>query len=366
MAPTEILAEQHYFTFTEWLTPLGIEVCLLTGQLPAAERASRLAAIASGDARVVIGTHALFQKGVEFKRLALVIIDEQHRFGVHQRMALRAKGEQPHQLVLTATPIPRTLTMALYADMDVSVIDELPLGRQPIETRLVSAARRTEVISRIAQACSRGRQVYWVCPLIEDSEVLELRAAETTALELQSALPSLRIGLLHGRLPGREKARIMAEFKRGTIDLLVATTVIEVGVDVPNATLMVIDNPERLGLAQLHQLRGRVGRGAGKSHCILLFAPPLGSLAEKRLKVMRSTQDGFRIAESDLELRGPGDVLGPRQTGEQQFRVADLGRDATLVATASALAERLLEEAPEVAQRVVSLWNPGEQDYASV
>ena len=273
-----------------------------------------------------------FRRDVEFARLGLVIIDEQHRFGVHQRMALRSKGALPHQLVMTATPIPRTLTMALYADMDVSVIDELPPGRQPVETHVVSDARRAEVIARIAQACSQGRQAYWVCTLIEESDALDFRAAETTAAELTAALPGLSVGLLHGRLSSREKASVMEQFKAGRIDLLVATTVVEVGVDVPNATLIVIDNPERLGLAQLHQLRGRVGRGPEHSRCILLYKAPLGAQSQARLKVLRESNDGFRIAEEDLRLRGPGDVLGTRQTGEQQFRVADLAVDAHLVA----------------------------------
>jgi ATP-dependent DNA helicase RecG len=366
MAPTEILAEQHYLNFSEWLEPLGIPVRLLTGRMSAADRAREHAAISAGDALVTVGTHALFQKDVEFARLALVIIDEQHRFGVHQRMALRSKGALPHQLIMTATPIPRTLTMVLYADMNVSVIDELPPGRQTIDTSVVSDTRRAEVIAHIADLCARRQQAYWVCTLIEESDALDFRAAETTAAELSAALPKLSIALLHGRLPGRDKARIMADFKAGKIDLLVATTVVEVGVDVPNATLMVIDNPERLGLAQLHQLRGRVGRGSRRSQCVLLFKPPLGAQSRTRLKVMRDTNDGFRIAEEDLKLRGPGDVLGTRQTGEQQFRVADLAVDAHLVGRAADLAGQIAVGDPQVADVLIATWSPGSGDYTNV
>jgi ATP-dependent DNA helicase RecG len=366
MAPTEILAEQHYLNFSSWLEPLGVSVRLLTGRMTAAERTRERNAIESGDALVIVGTHALFQKDVEFAKLALVIIDEQHRFGVHQRMALRSKGVLPHQLIMTATPIPRTLTMALYADMNVSVIDEMPPGRQPIDTVVVSDARRTEIIGRIAQACERGQQAYWVCTLIEESDVFEFRAAETTAAELASALPSLRVALLHGRLAGRDKAAVMGRFKAGEIDLLVATTVVEVGVDVPNATLMVIENPERLGLAQLHQLRGRVGRGTQRSHCVLLYKPPLGEQSRARLKVMRETNDGFRIAEQDLQQRGPGDVLGTRQTGEQRFRVADLTIDAHLVGRATDIATRIAASRPDIADALVATWSPPSADYTQV
>jgi ATP-dependent DNA helicase RecG len=366
MAPTEILAEQHHLNFSNWLEPLGIPVRLLTGRMTAAERSRERAAIAAGDALVVVGTHALFQRDVEFAQLALVIIDEQHRFGVHQRMALRSKGVLPHQLIMTATPIPRTLTMALYADMNVSVIDEMPPGRQPIETLVVSDARRSEVVARIAQACSLGQQAYWVCTLIEESDSLDFRAAETTAAELAAALPQLEVGLLHGRLGGREKADVMQHFKAGDIDLLVATTVVEVGVDVPNASLMVIENPERLGLAQLHQLRGRVGRGSTASRCILMYKPPLGALSRARLSVMRDTSDGFRIAEEDLKQRGPGDVLGTRQTGEQQYRVADLTRDAHLVSRAADIASRIAQTRPDVAEALIATWSPGSADYTSV
>ncbi len=366
MAPTEILAEQHYLNFSSWLEPLGVSVRLLTGRMTAAERTRERKSIASGDALVVIGTHALFQKDIEFAKLALVIIDEQHRFGVHQRMALRSKGVLPHQLIMTATPIPRTLTMALYADMNVSVIDEMPPGRQPIDTVAVGDTRRPEIVARIAQACAQGQQAYWVCTLIEESDVLDFRAAESTATELAAALPSLRVALLHGRLSGREKAEVMDRFKTGEIDLLVATTVVEVGVDVPNATLMVIENPERLGLAQLHQLRGRVGRGRERSHCVLLYKTPLGEQSLARLKVMRETQDGFRIAEEDLKQRGPGDVLGTRQTGEQQFRVADLATDAHLVGRATDIAARIIAARPDVADALVATWSPPNADYTQV
>ncbi|MDE0349245.1 MAG: ATP-dependent DNA helicase RecG, partial [Gammaproteobacteria bacterium] len=341
MAPTEILAEQHHETFSTWLSPLGIDVALITGRMTAKERQVRRDALAGGETLVAVGTHALIQSTVEFHDLALAIVDEQHRFGVHQRMALRNKGRLPHQLVMTATPIPRTLTMALYADMDVSVIDELPPGRKPVVTRVMPSSRRKDAMARIASACRQGRQAYWVCTLIEESEALDSQAAENVAAELKKELRGLRVGLVHGRLAGAERQTLMASFKDGEIDVLVATTVIEVGVDVPNASLMVIENPERLGLAQLHQLRGRIGRGSAQSHCILLFEPPLTEVARARLAVMRETGDGFVIAEKDLELRGPGDVLGTRQTGEQSFRVADLMRDASLLPGVIALGARL-------------------------
>ena len=345
MAPTEILVEQHYEQFSGWLTPLGIDVTAITGRLSAGERQARLDATQRGDALVVVGTHALFQSTVIFKSLALIIIDEQHRFGVHQRMMLRHKGRAPHQLIMTATPIPRTLTMALYADMDISVIDELPPQRKPVQTRVTPGARRGEVMERVGDWCRSGRQAYWVCTLIQESDALDSQAAEAVAVELQAALPHLKVGLAHGRLAPRERTDTMARFKAGDIDVLVATTVIEVGVDVPNASLMVIDNAERLGLAQLHQLRGRVGRGGQQSHCILLFEPPLSDIARKRLAVMRETNDGFAIAEKDLELRGPGDVLGTRQTGEETFRVADLMRDAHLMPRIIELGAELDSEA---------------------
>ena len=373
MAPTEILAEQHFETLSQWLPPLGIDVGLLTGRQSAAERRARLEAVSDGRDLVVVGTHALFQAGVEFHGLALAIIDEQHRFGVHQRMQLRDKGRLPHQLVMTATPIPRTLTMALYADMDVSTIDELPPGRTPVRTHLAMMSRRNEAIDRVARACAAGRQAYWVCTMIEEDEDADssgrppLHAATTTYEELTAAMSNgLRLGLVHGRLPPAGKSAVMADFKAHRIDVLVATTVIEVGVDVPNATLMVIDNAERLGLAQLHQLRGRVGRGAGSSSCLLLYETPVSDVARQRLTVMRETNDGFAIAEKDLELRGPGDVLGTRQTGEETFRLADLAADRALVAKAVRLGDQLLAEDSATARVIVDTWAKGDIEYASV
>ena len=358
MAPTEILAEQHYLNFSNWLKPLGIEVVLLTGAMGVRARRQVCDAIAAGTALVAVGTHALFQEGVAFARLALNIIDEQHRFGVHQRMALRDKGNLPHQLVMTATPIPRTLTMALYADMAVSVIDELPSGRQPIDTRVVPDSRRDEVIAGLRQVLGRGAQAYWVCPLIEESDQLTLAAAESTAEALSASLPEFKVDLLHGRMTSARKAEVMTAFKAGVTQLLVATTVIEVGVDVPNATLMVIENPERMGLAQLHQLRGRVGRGAQRSACVLLYQPPLGAIARARLSTIRDSQDGFFIAEKDLELRGPGELLGTRQTGEQGFRIADLAVHAHLVPEAIRRGDLLLKERPDEARALLRAWAP--------
>ena len=358
MAPTEILAEQHYFNFSTWLAPLGISVVLLTGAQTLKQRRPKLAALADGEALVAIGTHALFQHDVEFANLALTIVDEQHRFGVHQRMALRAKGRTPHQLVMTATPIPRTLAMALYADMDVSTIDELPAGRQPISTRAVPESRRGEVLERIRGALEGQQQAYWVCTLIEDSEQLNAQSAEATWQTLKTQLPDINIGLLHGRMKSEEKAKVMAAFNNNTCQLLVATTVIEVGVDVPNATLMVIENPERLGLAQLHQLRGRIGRGAKASHCLLLYKEGLSAVAKARLKIIRESQDGFYIAEQDLKLRGPGELLGTRQTGETQFRVANLSVHAHLIPDVVRTGDRLLREAPERAQALLTAWAP--------
>ena len=331
MAPTEILAEQHFQNFSNWLTPLGIELAWLSGKVKGKAREKALEAVSSGTAGVVIGTHALFQNDVVFNRLALVIVDEQHRFGVHQRLALREKGVggslAPHQLIMTATPIPRTLAMSAYADLDTSVIDELPPGRKPIETVVVPDSRRDYVVERVRQACRSGRQAYWVCTLIEESEALQCQAAEVTAQELAEHLPDLKVGLVHGRLKAKDKAAVMEEFKSGELDLLVATTVIEVGVDVPNASLIIIENPERLGLAQLHQLRGRVGRGEQASFCVLMYHSPLSSNGRARLQALRDSQDGFVIAEKDLEIRGPGEVLGTRQTGMMQFRLADFERD---------------------------------------
>ena len=366
MAPTEILTEQHYMSFSEWLAPLGIPVVALVSGQPRRERQAKLEALASGEALVALGTHALFQNDVAFKRLGLTIVDEQHRFGVHQRMALRSKGCAPHQLVMTATPIPRTLTMALYADMDASVIDELPPGRQPIETRLISTARRDEVLRRIAEALARGRQAYWVCTLIEDSEQLQAQSAEATWEALKARLPSAGVGLIHGRMKSEDKAQAMVRFKRNEDQLLVATTVIEVGLDVPNASLMVIENPERLGLAQLHQLRGRIGRGADKSHCLLLCPEELSAVGRERLKVIRASQDGFHIAEQDLKLRGPGEILGPRQTGDAQFRIADLNRHAQLIPEVVKEGDRLLREAPEAAAALLDAWAPADAGHASV
>ncbi|MCL7941496.1 ATP-dependent DNA helicase RecG [Halomonas sp. ATCH28] len=360
MAPTEILAEQHYRTFSAWFEPLGIEVAWLSGKLKGKARLDTKAAIQDGRARMVVGTHALFQGDVHFQRLGLAIVDEQHRFGVHQRLALREKGEAggltPHQLVMTATPIPRTLAMSAYADLDVSVIDELPPGRTPVKTVVMPDERRPEVMARIRHACAEGRQAYWVCTLIEESEVLECQAAEATRDELVETLPELAIGLVHGRMKASEKAAVMEAFKAGELDLLVATTVIEVGVDVPNASLMIIENPERLGLSQLHQLRGRVGRGAVESFCVLLYHPPLSAHSRERLAVMRETTDGFRIAEKDLEIRGPGEVLGTRQTGLAQMKIADLERDADLLERVAPLAEALLDAHPQASRPLIRRW----------
>ncbi|MDR6093450.1 ATP-dependent DNA helicase RecG [Stenotrophomonas sp. SORGH_AS_0321] len=368
-APTELLAEQHLNNLRGWLEPLGVQVAWLAGKVTGKARAKVLADVASGEAKVVVGTHALMQDAVVFQDLALAIVDEQHRFGVHQRLALRDKGaggnSVPHQLVMTATPIPRTLAMSEYADLDVSAIDELPPGRTPVQTVALNADRRPELIERIALACSEGRQVYWVCTLIEESEELDATPAQATFESLQALLPGVRVGLVHGRLKAAEKLATMVAFKAGQIDLLVATTVIEVGVDVPNASLMVIENAERLGLAQLHQLRGRVGRGSAVSRCMLLYQTPLSAMARERLQTMRETNDGFVIAEKDLELRGPGELLGTRQTGLAGFRIADLARDANLLPDVHALAERLLQEQPGLADRVVDRWIGTAVRYAS-
>ncbi len=371
MAPTELLAEQHYQSFRAWLEPLGIQVAWLTGRLKVKARREMLAAIESGDAAVAVGTHALFQQEVVFKQLGLVIVDEQHRFGVHQRLALREKGIQsdgshPHQLIMTATPIPRTLAMTAYADLDLSVIDELPPGRTPVETVAISDERREEVIARVAGACAEGRQAYWVCTLIEESESLQCQAAEETLEQLRALLPQLRIGLVHGRMKAQEKEQAMAAFKQAELDLLVATTVIEVGVDVPNASLMIIENAERLGLAQLHQLRGRVGRGSTKSSCVLMYHPPLSAQARERLGVMRESNDGFVIARKDLELRGPGEVLGTRQTGMLQLRIADLQRDQTLMPDVTAAAQQLLQTYPRQVEPLLQRWLGEKQRYGNV
>jgi ATP-dependent DNA helicase RecG len=370
MAPTEILAEQHLFNFHHWLEPLGLKTAWLSGKVKGKKREEQLALIASGEADIVIGTHALFQKDVHFKQLGLVIIDEQHKFGVHQRLALREKGERqglmPHQLVMTATPIPRTLTMSLYADMDNSIIDELPPGRTPITTTVIIDNRRDEIIKHVESACKNGAQAYWVCTLIDESETLQCQAAESTAEQLTLLLPNISITLIHGKMTAKEKSTKMSEFKNGTIQLLVATTVIEVGVDVPNANLMVIENSERLGLAQLHQLRGRIGRGSAKSFCVLLYHAPLGDVSRQRLAVMRESQDGFFIAEKDLEIRGPGELFGARQSGAIQFRIADLLRDKHMLTRIRSLADELLIQDEHTAQLILNRWLSSSEKLAQV
>jgi ATP-dependent DNA helicase RecG len=370
MAPTELLADQHAQNFRRWFEPLGVAVALLTGRQTGKARSAVLQGIREGHAPIVVGTHALFQESVEFAALALVIVDEQHRFGVHQRLSLREKGaaggHQPHQLIMTATPIPRTLAMTAYADLDVSVIDELPPGRTPVTTVVLAEARRDEVVQRIRSACLDGRQTYWVCPLIDESEEMPYQAAEETAAALAAALPELGVGLVHGRMPASAKESAMRRFKDGKIQLLVATTVIEVGVDVPNATLMVIENAERMGLAQLHQLRGRVGRGAHASTCLLLYRSPLSPLARERLAVMRGTHDGFEVARRDLELRGPGELLGTRQTGLAQMRVADLLRDADLLPRVQIAAETLLRDWQPHVLPLISRWVGHAEQYGRV
>jgi ATP-dependent DNA helicase RecG len=367
MAPTELLAEQHLRSFRSWFEPLGIEVVWLAGKVTGRARAAALAKLAAG-APVAVGTHALMQEGVEFLRLGLAIVDEQHRFGVQQRMDLRNKGamagEAPHQLVLTATPIPRTLAMSAYADLDVSTLDELPPGRTPVKTVAVANTRRDEVIERIRAACTQGRQVYWVCTLIEDSDLLQAQAAEVAHAQLSAALPGITVGLVHGRMKPKQKQGAMDGFKQGDMALLVATTVIEVGVDVPNASLMVIENAERLGLAQLHQLRGRVGRGDVASTCVLLYQRPLSALARQRLETLRETNDGFVIAETDLRLRGPGELLGTRQTGEMGFRIADIVRDASLMPAVQRVGAALLRSHPVLARRLTERWIGGAARFA--
>ncbi len=369
MAPTEILAEQHLANFKQWFQPLGIETAWLVGRLKGKARQAQLDAIAGGVAGIIIGTHALFQGDVSFARLGLNIIDEQHRFGVHQRLQLRQKGESgtaPHQLVMTATPIPRTLAMTAYADLDCSVIDELPPGRSPVRTVAVDNSRRADVLQRVHSACHDGNQAYWVCTLIEESDVLQAQAAEATATALEEALPDIAIGLVHGRQKALDKAAVMARFKSGELDLLVATTVIEVGVDVPNASLMIIENPERLGLAQLHQLRGRVGRGCKQSHCVLLYQGPLSKTGKARIQAMRESNDGFYIAQRDLELRGPGEVLGTRQTGMMEFRIADLLRDQHLIEDVRRLAQVIVEKYPERIEPLILRWIPHGDIYADI
>lgn len=361
MAPTELLAEQHANNFKQWFEPLGIEIAWLGGKVKGKARDKVLTQLANNEVKMIVGTHAIFQENVVFASLALVIVDEQHRFGVHQRLALREKGESqgayPHQLIMTATPIPRTLAMTAYADLDTSVIDELPPGRTPVKTVVLPDTRREDVITRVRNASvEQGRQTYWVCTLIDESEFLQSQAAEDTAILLRTALPELKVGLVHGRLKSDEKQQIMAEFKQGELDLLVATTVIEVGVDVPNASLMIIENPERLGLAQLHQLRGRVGRGSVESHCVLMYQSPLSKTANKRLAVLRESNDGFYIAQQDLEIRGPGELLGTKQTGLADLKIADLIRDAELIPQVQSMANHLWDQYPSNAQAIVNRW----------
>lgn len=361
MAPTEILAEQHAQNFRRWFEPLGIEVGWLAGKVKGKARQAELEKIKCGQVKMIVGTHALFQDEVEFQHLSLVIIDEQHRFGVHQRLMLREKGLKnaiyPHQLIMTATPIPRTLAMTVYADLDTSIIDELPPGRTPIQTLVVSEDRRAEIVQRVNRACSdENRQAYWVCTLIEESEVLEAQAAEAIMLDLQRALPNLAIGLVHGRMKPQEKQAIMQQFKQAELNLLVATTVIEVGVDVPNASLMIIENAERLGLSQLHQLRGRVGRGSIDSYCVLLYKPPLGKVSRQRLQVLRDSQDGFVIAEKDLQIRGPGEVLGTKQTGIAEFKIANLMRDRKMIPLVQHNAREIISRHPECVQGLILRW----------
>ncbi|MBO7913622.1 ATP-dependent DNA helicase RecG [Vibrio splendidus] len=369
MAPTELLAEQHAINFANWFEAMGIQVGWLAGKLKGKARETELTRIASGEAQMVVGTHALFQEHVEFKNLGLVIIDEQHRFGVHQRLELREKGAKqgyyPHQLVMTATPIPRTLAMTAYADLETSIIDELPPGRTPIQTVAIPDTKRDDIVERVKNAClNEGKQAYWVCTLIDESEVLEAQAAADTAEELQRKLPDVKIGLVHGRMKPAEKQAVMREFKENKLHLLVATTVIEVGVDVPNSSLMIIENPERLGLAQLHQLRGRVGRGSVASHCVLLYHSPLSKTAQKRLGVLRESNDGFVIAQRDLEIRGPGELLGTKQTGLADFKIADLIRDQRLIPEVQRIARHIHDSYPDNAKAIINRWL-GERDVYS-
>ncbi len=369
MAPTEILAEQLYHKFVAWLAPLKVGLVWLSGSLGRKDKRAALAAVAKGEAKIAVGTHALIEEEVEFADLALAVVDEQHRFGVHQRLALRMKGSrpnpgaQPHQLMMSATPIPRTLAMSYYADLDVSMIDELPPGRTPVTTKLVSEARREEVIRRVRDACVAGSQAYWVCPLIEESERLQLKTALETHAALAATFPELKLGLVHGRMKGEDKAQVMDAFRRGAIQLLVATTVIEVGVDVPSASLLVIEHAERMGLAQLHQLRGRVGRGTDVSTCILLYATPLTAAARERLKIIYENHDGFEIARHDLRLRGPGELLGARQSGMPLLRFADLNTDLDLLDAARAAAAALLREQPDAARRHLARWLGTRHEY---
>ena len=370
MAPTELLAEQHAQNFATWFTGLGIHVGWLAGKLKGKAREQVLTALVSGDINLLVGTHAVFQEKVIYHNLAMVIIDEQHRFGVHQRLALREKGEMqgrfPHQLVMTATPIPRTLAMTAYADLNTSVIDELPPGRTPVQTIVVPSARRDQIMARVHKSVTAdSRQVYWVCTLIEESEVLQSQAAEDTYIALKTALPDLQVGLVHGRMKPAEKQAIMAQFKAAELDVLVATTVIEVGVDVPNASLMIIENPERLGLAQLHQLRGRVGRGSVESHCVLMYDGTLSKTATKRLGVLRDSNDGFYIAQMDLEIRGPGEILGTKQTGIADLKIADLVRDGHLLDQVQQLAADLFVHHPANAQAMINRWLGAKEQYSN-
>ena len=366
MAPTEILAEQHYLKFKQWLEPLGLSVAWLSGSQRKKAKAQNKAALSDGLIQIAVGTHALFQDDVQFQNLGLVIVDEQHRFGVAQRLALKNKGADVHQLMMSATPIPRTLAMSFFADLDVSVIDELPPGRTPIKTRLVNSVRRSEVEGLVLGACRKGQQAYWVCPLIEESETLQLQTATETQAALQAALPELSIGLVHGRMKAAEKAEVMAEFSAGRLNVLVATTVIEVGVDVPNAALMVIEHAERMGLAQLHQLRGRVGRGAAASACVLLFAEPLGDIAKARLKVIYEHTDGFEIARQDLNIRGPGEFLGARQSGVPMLRFANLEEDLPLLEAARNIAPQLIDERPDIVEAHLARWLASRESYLGV
>ena len=370
MAPTEILAEQHYRKFVQWLEPLGFKVAWLSGSLKRKQRDTAIEQTVSGDTMLVVGTHALFQEQVVFKNLGLAIIDEQHRFGVHQRLMLRMKGsdsnQQPHQLMMSATPIPRTLAMSFYADLDVSVIDELPPGRTPVVTKLVADSRRDEVLARVRTACAGGKQAYWVCPLIEESEALQLQTAIDTFERLQTEFSELKVGLVHGRMRVQEKAAAMTAFKSGECQLLIATTVIEVGVDVPNASLMIIENAERMGLSQLHQLRGRIGRGAESSVCILLYQMPITEMARERLRIIYENNDGFEVARQDLRLRGPGEILGARQSGVPMLRFADLEQDVKLLESARDVAGLLIASHPRLVDKHLARWLGGRQDYLRV
>jgi ATP-dependent DNA helicase RecG len=370
MAPTELLADQHYRNLQRWLTRVDVPVLLFTGKIKPADRKQRLARIGGAEPAVAIGTHALFQEQVAFGRLGLIVVDEQHRFGVHQRLALLEKGAArdcfPHQLIMTATPIPRTITMTVFADLDISVIDEMPPGRKPANTVVLANDKRPEVIARIAGACRQGRQVYWICTLIEESDAIQSRAATETYESLKTLLPDLAIGLIHGKMKSAEKDRVMSAYQNADVNLLVATTVIEVGVDVPAASLMVIENAERLGLSQLHQLRGRIGRGGQHSDCVLLYQPPLSELARTRLEIMRSVHDGFEIAKKDLELRGPGEILGTRQSGLPEFRLADLLRDARLIPAVQRAAQILQERHPSVIEPLIARWLTAKRDLSHV